>query len=156
VPHELSADELRLPRCVRLQRGRSQTHNCHICWLACRCAGSRAPSPHSRKPPMNRQLHTTAAALALLGAAFAAQADSEGRLDRDRIHHVLLISVDGLHAVDLSNYVQKHPESTLAQLSEHGVTYTNASTSTPSDSFPGLAGLVTGGSPTTTGFWYDV
>ena len=105
---------------------------------------------------MNRQIHTTAVAVALLGAAFAAQADNEGRLDRDHIHHVLLISVDGLHAVDLSNYVQRHPESTLAELSEHGVTYTNASTSTPSDSFPGLAGLVTGGSPTTTGFWYDV
>jgi type I phosphodiesterase/nucleotide pyrophosphatase len=41
-------------------------------------------------------------------------------------------------------------------LSHNGVTYTNASTSTPSDSFPGLAALVTGGSPATTGLWYDV
>jgi len=40
-------------------------------------------------------------------------------------------------------------------LSRHGVTYTNNSTSSPSDSFPGLASLVTGGSPTTTGLWYD-
>ena len=44
---------------------------------------------------------------------------------------------------------------TLAALSRHGVTYTNNSTSTPSDSFPGLASLVTGGSPVTTGLWYD-
>ena len=36
------------------------------------------------------------------------------------------------------------------------MTYTNNQTSSPSDSFPGLAALVTGGSPTTTGFWYDV
>ena len=71
------------------------------------------------------------------------------------VQHVLLISVDGLHALDLSNYVASHPQSTLAQLSEHGVTYTNASTSQPSDSFPGLASLVTGGSPITTGLWYD-
>ena len=104
---------------------------------------------------MVKQLHQAGLALALVGAAFAAHADGEeGSLGR--VQHVLLISVDGLHAVDLSNYVQKHPGSTLAALSHHGVTYTNASTSTPSDSFPGLASLVTGGSPTTTGFWYDV
>jgi hypothetical protein len=72
------------------------------------------------------------------------------------IHHVLLISVDGLHALDLANYVNSHQDSTLAALSRSGLTYTNASTSTPSDSFPGLATLVTGGSPTTAGLWYDV
>jgi hypothetical protein len=72
------------------------------------------------------------------------------------VKHVLLISVDGLHALDLSNYVNAHHDSTLALLSRNGVTYTNASTSTPSDSFPGLAALVTGGSPETTGLWYDV
>jgi hypothetical protein len=72
------------------------------------------------------------------------------------IHHVLLISVDGLHALDLANYVNSHQDSTLAVLSRSGITYTNASTSTPSDSFPGLASLVTGGSPITAGLWYDV
>jgi hypothetical protein len=72
------------------------------------------------------------------------------------IHHVLLISVDGLHALDLANYVNSHHDSTLAALSRSGITYTNASTSSPSDSFPGLASLVTGGSPTTAGLWYDV
>ena len=72
------------------------------------------------------------------------------------VRHVLLISVDGLHALDLSNYVNAHHDSTLALLSTHGITYTNASTSSPSDSFPGLAALVSGGSPSTTGLWYDV
>src|SRR5579864_6118754 len=83
---------------------------------------------------------------------------ASGRDDDDRrpFRHVLLISVDGLHALDLTNYVAAHPKSTLAQLSAHGKTFTNASTSQPSDSFPGLASLVTGGSPITTGFWYDV
>jgi hypothetical protein len=71
-------------------------------------------------------------------------------------HHVLLVSVDGLHALDLTNYVKSHPASTLAALSRRGVTYANNQTSSPSDSFPGLAALVTGGSPVTTGFWYDV
>ncbi|HWZ62675.1 MAG TPA: alkaline phosphatase family protein [Steroidobacteraceae bacterium] len=100
--------------------------------------------------------HLTAAALTLasLGAIGTAQAD-QGLGPRD-VRHVLLISVDGLHALDLTNYVTAHPNSTLAELSRHGVTYTNASTSTPSDSFPGLSSLVTGGSPITAGFWYDV
>src|SRR5262245_65102589 len=76
--------------------------------------------------------------------------------DSPRAKHVLLISVDGMHALDLTNYVAAHPNSTLAFLSAHGKTFTNASTPFVSDSFPGLAALVTGGSPATTGLWYDV
>lgn len=92
--------------------------------------------------------------LGLLGAAHSVRAQ-EDELSSGTAKHVLLISVDGLHALDLTNYVATHQDSTLAALSRHGFTYSNASTSTPSDSFPGLASLVTGGSPTTTGFWYD-
>ncbi|MBZ5659455.1 MAG: alkaline phosphatase family protein [Acidobacteriia bacterium] len=68
---------------------------------------------------------------------------------------VLLISIDGLHSLDLANFIQSHPNSTLAQLSSTGVTYTQAFTSKPSNSFPGLMALVTGGSPSTTGVWYE-
>jgi predicted AlkP superfamily pyrophosphatase or phosphodiesterase len=71
------------------------------------------------------------------------------------VKRVLLLSVDGLHASDLSNYVKDHPQSNLALLSNHGITYTNASTSKPSDSFPGLLSMVTGGSPNSTGVFYD-
>jgi hypothetical protein len=92
---------------------------------------------------------------ALLAGGFAAHADNDSLARDFRVRHVLLISVDGLHAVDLANYVASHKDSTLAALSQHGVTYTNNSTSSPSDSFPGLAALVTGGSPITTGLWYD-
>ncbi|WP_026607749.1 alkaline phosphatase family protein [Methylocapsa acidiphila] len=70
--------------------------------------------------------------------------------------HVLLISVDGLHAVDLTNYVAAHPSSTLAALSNQGLTYPNALTSAPSDSFPGLLAQVTGGTSKTHGVFYDV
>jgi hypothetical protein len=80
---------------------------------------------------------------------------AEDGITPGKIKHVLLISVDGLHALDLANYVNTHGDSTLTKLSSHGITYTNASTSTPSDSFPGLASLVTGGSPVTSGLWYD-
>jgi hypothetical protein len=72
------------------------------------------------------------------------------------IKHVLLISVDGMHALDVANYVAKNPQSALAELSSHGITYTNARTPSNSDSFPGLLALVTGGSPVSHGLFYDV
>jgi len=68
---------------------------------------------------------------------------------------VLLLSIDGFHAIDLANFTRSHPNSTLAQLSSSGVTYTQASTSKPSNSFPGLLSIVTGGSPISTGVWYE-
>src|SRR5215831_11365092 len=70
--------------------------------------------------------------------------------------HVLLLSIDGMHAADLTRYVSAHPRSTLARLSHHGTTYTNASTSRPSDSWPGLLAMVTGGSPKSTGILYEI
>jgi predicted AlkP superfamily pyrophosphatase or phosphodiesterase len=73
-----------------------------------------------------------------------------------RIKHVLLISVDGLHALDVANYVRSHPKSALGELSRHGITYSNARTPALSDSFPGLLALVTGGSPISHGLFYDV
>jgi hypothetical protein len=81
-----------------------------------------------------------------------------------KFRHVLLLSIDGMHAVDYKNCAQGISTinggspycPNLAELHEHGVVYTGASTSKPSDSFPGLMTLVTGGSPTTMGVYYDV
>jgi hypothetical protein len=86
----------------------------------------------------------------LAGAALGAGAQAAD------VDHVLLISVDGLHALDVERYVESHPNSALAELSGHGITYTNARTPANSDSFPGLLALVTGGSPITHGLFYDV
>jgi len=74
---------------------------------------------------------------------------------RHAVTHVLLISVDGMHALDLTRYVASHPASTLAQLSVHGTMFTHASAAKPSDSYPGLLAIVTGGSPRSTGVFYD-
>jgi predicted AlkP superfamily pyrophosphatase or phosphodiesterase len=71
------------------------------------------------------------------------------------IRHVLLISVDGLHETDVAHFIASHPDSTFAELAEHGVDYTDAHAPTPTDSFPGLAALVTGGTPKSTGLYYD-
>jgi len=69
--------------------------------------------------------------------------------------HVLMISVDGLHGIDLSNYITSHPKSTLATLAKNGVRYPNALTAAPSDSFPGLLASTTGGTSRSTGVFYD-
>jgi hypothetical protein len=85
----------------------------------------------------------------------ALSAPSTGHEALQPVQHVLLISVDGLHALDVARFVEKFPHSALAELSAHGVTYTNARTPANSDSFPGLLALVTGGSPQTHGMFYD-
>jgi hypothetical protein len=63
---------------------------------------------------------------------------------------VLLLSVDGLHGVDLANWIATHPHSALAELSARGVTYTNAHTPM-ADPAAGLVALATGGTPISTG-----
>lgn len=79
------------------------------------------------------------------------------------VRQVLLLSIDGLHQADLARFIAGHPTSALAKLSKHGIEYTNAwvnaldgTPTNPSDSFPGLLALTTGGSSPTTGGWYDV
>ncbi|WP_235442965.1 alkaline phosphatase family protein [Caballeronia mineralivorans] len=69
---------------------------------------------------------------------------------------VLLISFDGLHEQDVARCIGANTCPNLALLAKSGVTYTNAHTPGLSDSFPGLAALVTGGSPKTVGLFYDV
>jgi hypothetical protein len=72
-----------------------------------------------------------------------------------RLRHVILISVDGMHSLDMALYVANNPHSTLAELAGNAINYTNASTTKPSDSIPSTAGLVTGGTPAVTGVYYD-
>ena len=69
--------------------------------------------------------------------------------------HVLLLSVDGLRQADLADPKLQKDLSNILSLAKSGVTYTNASTSSPSDSFPGLLSYLTGASPKTTGVYYD-
>jgi hypothetical protein len=88
-----------------------------------------------------------------------AQGPSSGQFKR-----VLLISVDGMHAVDfancssgLSTVNNGQPYCpAIAALGKTGINYVAASTSKTSDSFPGLEAIVTGGSPALTGIYYDV
>src|SRR3954452_25279304 len=70
--------------------------------------------------------------------------------------HVLLLSIDGFHQLDLERYIAANPSSTLAALVARGTEYTNTTSSRPSDSFPGTLAMTTGGSPSSTGIYYDV
>ena len=92
---------------------------------------------------------------AVLLAAFCCNAFA-GAAGRGPIERVLLVSVDGLHALDLSIFTARHPDSALAQLAARGIEYTQARTVVPADSFPGLLALATGGTPAVTGVYYDV
>ncbi len=105
---------------------------------------------------MIKRISAIAMGVALLGGTFVLRAAADELGKGREIKHVLLISVDGLHALDVANYVASHPNSALAELAEHGVTYSNARTPALSDSFPGLLALVTGGSPLSHGLFYDV
>ncbi|MDE2396764.1 MAG: alkaline phosphatase family protein [Burkholderiales bacterium] len=85
-----------------------------------------------------------ALALACLGAGAAPLAA-----------HVLMLSFDGLHAQDLARCIERARCPNLAALAAHGLVYRHASTPGLSDSVPGLAALVSGGSPRSTGLFYD-
>ncbi len=100
--------------------------------------------------------------LAACSPVFAVAQDNDW--GKGPIKHVLLVSVDGMHAVDFENCAKgistvNNGEPycpALAALGKTGVNYVAASTSKPSDSFPGLIAIVTGGSPALTGIYYDV
>ena len=102
----------------------------------------------------------TLTAACWVGTAIA----QNNNFNQGNIERVLLISIDGMHAVDylncangigtVNNGAPYCPA--LAALGKTGVNYVAASTSKPSDSFPGLTAIVTGGSPAFTGVYYDV
>jgi hypothetical protein len=80
----------------------------------------------------------------------------------NQIQHVLLLSIDGMHALDFINCANGITANggqpycpNMASLKPTGVNYLYAYTSEPSDSFPGLMALVTGGSPRSVGAFYD-
>ena len=104
-------------------------------------------------------------ALLSLAAAFSmGTAIAQDGFLQGHIKRVLLISVDGMHAVDFANCANGISTvnngapfcPALAALGKKGINYVAASTSKPSDSFPGLTAIVTGGSPAVTGVYYDV
>src|ERR1700733_11432971 len=100
----------------------------------------------------------------MLGSTALATMPTYAKKKRPHIEHVLLISIDGMHALDYLNCSAgvagvnggKPYCPNLAALGTSGVNFLNAQTSRPSDSFPGLMSIMTGGTPRTMGVNYDV
>jgi hypothetical protein len=106
---------------------------------------------------ISRKLLSMSMVASLLVGPFSAFAvDGDDHPNHSGVRHVLLISIDGMHAVDYQNCVKGGYCPHLAALGETGVSYTNTSTSKPSDSFPGLMSIVTGATPRLMGIYYDV
>ena len=104
-----------------------------------------------------------AVAIALASSTRGTAADASS-VGSGKIKHVVLLSIDGMHEVDFYNCAHGiaganggHPYCpNLAALGNTGINYVNAMSSKPSDSFPGIAALVSGGTPKSTGMYYDV
>jgi hypothetical protein len=104
----------------------------------------------------SRPLVLGAVTAVALTAAAVGSAATPAAADRPAsTRHVLLISIDGMHASDLQQCIADKICPTLKSLTEQGTTYTDAHTSEPSDSSPGLMALMTGASPRLTGVYYD-
>ena len=106
-------------------------------------------------------LAAVAVALTASTLGIAADRSAAGSVN---IKHVLLLSIDGMHAVDFYNCAngiagvnggQPYCPN-LAALSPTAINFVNVTSSRPSDSFPGLTALITGGTPKSTGIYYDV
>ena len=104
---------------------------------------------------MRKSISAVLLSLVLLGGTTPARAGDD-ELKGRKVKHVLLISIDGMHAVDYENCVASKTCPHLAAIGKTGVNYTRTTTSRPSDSFPGLMSIVSGGSPRTVGAFYDV
>jgi hypothetical protein len=110
-------------------------------------------------------MNKTVALLSLAGACTLGTAIAQNTtVGQGPIQRVLLISIDGMHAVDYLNCSSGVAGvkggapycPNMAALGQTAINYVAASTSKPSDSFPGLISIVTGGSPALTGIYYDV
>ncbi len=112
---------------------------------------------------MKKSVLTLLTVVLLLGAAFGQESDHKMN-QKNHIQRVLLVSIDGMHAVDYLNCSQGisgvnggQPYCpNLVSLAKTGVNYLDTSTSRPSDSFPGLTTIVSGGTPRVHGAFYDV
>jgi arylsulfatase A-like enzyme len=81
--------------------------------------------------------------------------ENRNLLSTNPVAHALLLSVDGLHQADIADPNLQPFLTNIINLQNNGVTYTQAHTTSPSDSFPGTLSYLTGAGPGTTGVYYD-
>lgn len=69
--------------------------------------------------------------------------------------HVLVLSIDGLHQSDLTDPFVNQFLPNITSFASSSISYSNARTVTPSDSFPTTIAMFTGATPQTAGLYYD-
>ncbi len=112
----------------------------------------------------NRLVLAAAAVVTLMALSTYGVAADTHTVGSGKIKHALLLSIDGMHAVDFYNCANGIAGvnggdpycPNMAALSRTGINYVNTESSKPSDSFPGMAALASGGTPKSTGLYYDV
>jgi len=111
----------------------------------------------------NRLMLAVAAVIGALASSKYGKAQTSS-VGSGNIKHALLLSIDGMHAVDFYNCAHGIAGvnggspycPNMAALGQTAINYVNTESSKPSDSFPGMAALASGGTPKTTGLYYDV
>jgi hypothetical protein len=80
-----------------------------------------------------------------------------GSYSKGPYKQAILLSFDGMHQFDLVRYIAAKPDSAFAKIVKNAVVYSNARTSSPSDSLPGATAFFSGTSPRNSGiFWETV
>ena len=103
---------------------------------------------------MKRLIALASLLVSVAGMGRAQQKNGPPSVRAPRVQHVLVLTVEGMMALDLARYVHAHPQSALAELSTRGVTYTAASATIP-DTAPSFLSMFSGGSPNATGVYFS-
>src|SRR6266478_6307450 len=86
------------------------------------------PCTHTQKEEstLKRLKHIAVATLFCMAPALLSPTALFG--DDHKVRRVLVISIDGMHALDFALWIKNNPGSALAALAARGVNFTNAST----------------------------
>src|SRR5579884_3154615 len=111
-----------------LRPGSCLRFRCDFLFATCR------PQPGGVLRMISRRAVFSLAGAALFALALVPGAVAQhGHDDDSKVRHVLLISIDGMHAADYLNCVTANTCPTLKALGNTGVNYTRTTTSRPSD-----------------------
>jgi hypothetical protein len=132
--------------------------------------GTRVPtiviSPFAKKSFVDHKQHDTLSILKTIEERFNLPSlNNPGNYDAKasdllssfnfKQNHSLIVSVDGLRQADVSDPNLGADLTNIHALQSGGISYTNALTTKPSDSFPGALAYLTGATAKTTGVYYD-
>src|SRR5437016_12612734 len=90
--------------------------------------GLRHPKVKGRDMKQSKQI-----ALSTMLCLIPALVTTAALGDDHKIRRVLVISIDGMHALDFALWIKNNPSSAVGKLAARGVNFTNATSTKPSD-----------------------